>query len=778
VEPPSQKWLGYQGVGKVEMKNSRGVLCGFLAVLLLFAAACSRDPNVRKQKYFESGNRYFEQEKYREAVIQYLNAIQVDPRYAQAHYRLAQCYEKLGIWNGAYQELLRTVDLEPENLAAQVEVGNLLLAAREFQQAQERAELVLKKDPKNVDAHILLANSYAALQDLPASLREMQAAIELAPERPRSYLNLAFLQIGSKQAAAAEESFKKAVQLDPKSMEAHLALGNFYQVQRRWAEAEGEYRRGIELSPKNPLPRRALTVLYLAQGKTGEAEQVVAQAKKDLGDNPEAYRMLGDFYFSRNQLDKALAEYASLNREHPADLRVKKNYIQLLILQEKLDDATKLNDEILKANANDVDGLIYRGQILNRQGRPADAVPAFEAALKTEPDNALAHYHLGIAFNASGKLEQAESEWREAVRLRPPMVAAQQALANVAIRKNDFDLLARTAEQILKDDPQSANAYLLRATAHLGQRDAKGAEEDLKSAMRIAPDDPRPYTQLGVLRVSERKVGEAEKLFEQALQKNPGFVDALQGLFVIYAQQKQPAKAVARAEAQVAKAPKSSALEFALAQAWLLDSKPDHAEAALEKAVALDPKNAEALLTLAQLEAQRGSPEKAIANYQRGIQNNPRDVRNYLLYGALEDYRGNWQKAQELYQKALQVQPGNAVAANNLAYLLLEHGGNVDVAVSYAQGARTALPDQPFTADTLAWAYYQKGAYALAIGLLEEALKKTPQNPTYHYHLGLAYQKLNDKARAKAHLSRALELNPNYAKASDIRKALAELGGD
>lgn len=64
------------------------VLVGLTAGLL---AGCSRDPNVRKQKYFESGTRYFEAGKYREAAIQYLNAVQVDPAYAEAHYQLAQC---------------------------------------------------------------------------------------------------------------------------------------------------------------------------------------------------------------------------------------------------------------------------------------------------------------------------------------------------------------------------------------------------------------------------------------------------------------------------------------------------------------------------------------------------------------------------------------------------------------------------------------------------------------------------------------------------------------
>jgi tetratricopeptide (TPR) repeat protein len=126
---------------------------------------CSRDPNVRKQKYLESGQRYFQKEKYREAAIQFQNALQVDARYAEAHYQLAQCDMRLGNFRGAYAELMRTVDITPQNWKAHIDLGNLLLAGREFKRAQEQALLVLAAEPNNADAHALLANANAALGD-------------------------------------------------------------------------------------------------------------------------------------------------------------------------------------------------------------------------------------------------------------------------------------------------------------------------------------------------------------------------------------------------------------------------------------------------------------------------------------------------------------------------------------------------------------------------------------------------------------------------------------
>lgn len=70
-----------------------------------------------------------------------------------------------------------------------------------------------------------------------------------------------------------------------------------------------------------------------------------------------------------------------------------------------------------------------------------------------------------------------------------------------------------------------------------------------------------------------------------------------------------------------------------------------------------------------------------------------------------------------------------------------------------------------------------KATHGLAIDLLEEAVIKAPPNATYHYHLGLAYQKTNDRTYARTQLQRVLQIDPNYNRATEIRKALAKPPG-
>jgi Tfp pilus assembly protein PilF len=61
--------------------------------------------------------------------------------------------------------------------------------------------------------------------------------------------------------------------------------------------------------------------------------------------------------------------------------------------------------------------------------------------------------------------------------------------------------------------------------------------------------------------------------------------------------------------------------------------------------------------------------------------------------------------------------------------------------------------------------------------MFEDAVKKNPGDATYHYHLGLAYQKLNDSARAKAELQKAISVDPKSAVAEEARRAASQSDG-
>jgi Flp pilus assembly protein TadD len=89
-----------------------------------------------------------------------------------------------------------------------------------------------------------------------------------------------------------------------------------------------------------------------------------------------------------------------------------------------------------------------------------------------------------------------------------------------------------------------------------------------------------------------------------------------------------------------------------------------------------------------------------------------------------------------------------------------------------AQAARKGMPNLPNSADTLGWAYYNNNAYAVAAPLFEEAVKASPNNQTYRFHLGLTYQKLDNPERARVEFEKVVALNPNSPLADQARRLL------
>jgi tetratricopeptide (TPR) repeat protein len=751
---------------------------GAVCVLGALLTGCSRDPNVRKRKYLESGQSYFDKGQYREAEIQFENAIQIDSRFAEAHYKLALAALKIGDARTAAQELLTTVQIQPENYDAQLDLTNLLVLFRQFNDAKEHLNKLKKDWPEKPDVYVASANYHAAMNDTTAAMADMQTALQKDPNRSDSHLNLAMLQMHGEQWDAAEASFRKAVELSPKSAVALVSLGNFYRIRGRFPEAEQMYRRAIDSAKDDPGPRLSLAGLYMAENKPGQAEELLRQSKNDFPNNSVGYRMLGDFYYSTHQLDKAMAEYASLYKDHPKDMVVKKNYIQFLIEKDRLDEARQLNDEILKAKADDPYALVSKGEIEIKSGKASDAVNTLQAVIKNDPDNAMAHYQQGLAFDQLGNSSRAEAEWRNAARLRPDLVEVHRALASVAVQRRDASGLVQEADQIIALEPGSPEGYLLRAVADIDRRQFATADENIHKSLERKPNNPAAYMQLGNLRKAQGQFVEAQKAYQQALDEDPNSAEALLGVLNVDLIQKQPDRAIATAKTQLDRYPKNAGFHIILGQ-LLLEQKKDLAAAEQEfkQASDLDPKNSVALVKLGMVQSERGAMDQALQTYLDGAKTNPKVVAFYLLAGGIYQGKQDWGQAQEQYKKVLEIEPENAVASNNLAFVMLQQDGNVDLAFTMAQTAYRQLPDNANSADTLGWAFYHKHAYTSAITHFKEALRKEPENALFNYHLGLAYAKNGQTDLARQQLRVVRRINPKFPDVDKLQEALDEAKG-
>ena len=94
--------------------------------------------------------------------------------------------------------------------------------------------------------------------------------------------------------------------------------------------------------------------------------------------------------------------------------------------------------------------------------------------------------------------------------------------------------------------------------------------------------------------------------------------------------------------------------------------------------------------------------------------------------------------------------------ANNLASLLTDRRTDPE---SFERAAKVARAleaiDSPYFKDTLGWIAYRRGDLRTALGLLEDASAKLPNNAVVRYHLGMTYIALKRNSDAKKELDAA-----------------------
>src|SRR6266481_8247993 len=121
-------------------------------LLLLLAVLIACRSTARAKQHVAQGNRYLEQKKLAEAENEYQQATQIDPDFAEAHYRLGLLQIEQEHPTAAIKSLSRAVDLDRKNTRARLQLGSLLVLATQYAEARQQADAVLNQDGRNAGA--------------------------------------------------------------------------------------------------------------------------------------------------------------------------------------------------------------------------------------------------------------------------------------------------------------------------------------------------------------------------------------------------------------------------------------------------------------------------------------------------------------------------------------------------------------------------------------------------------------------------------------------------
>ena len=164
-------------------------------------------------------------------------------------------------------------------------------------------------------------------------------------------------------------------------------------------------------------------------------------------------------------------------------------------------------------------------------------------------------------------------------------------------------------------------------------------------------------------------------------------------------------EALKLANAQLAGTPDDRDVYFTVADMDVRDKRWKDADEVLDKADALATK----------------PEEKAFVAYYRGT---------------VAERQKLFDQAEMEFRKGLQLSPDFAPIENYLGYMLAERGQKLDEAVAMLKKVVAFDPQNSAYLDSLAWAYYKQGQYALAEDLEHKAVLRMPNDPTILDHLG------------------------------------------
>jgi putative PEP-CTERM system TPR-repeat lipoprotein len=742
----------------------------WVLTVALAAGACSKSA----QKYLESGNRYAEQGRNQEAILEYRNALQKDPMLVDGRIKLGETYLKVGDGGRAMGEFVRAADLQPKNGDLQMRAGSLLLLAGRFDDAKSRAEKALALDAKRADAHVLHANALAGLKDFDAAIAQMQEALSIEGQSGY-YANLGAMQLARGDNREAEQAFRKAIEVEPRSIPAQLAWANFLWATGRVPEADAALKTAYGFDPANAAVNNALATYYLAVGRRAEAEPYLRHlAESSKAAAPKL--ALANFYVAMSRRDDAVRVLESLAAE-PRHWAVARAQIAAIRQGEsKPAEAKAIVDEVLAKEPESRPALIVHARLDAAAGRLADAQKTLKAMVARDARDIEVQFLLGNVLAADRKFDDATRAYNEVLAINPRAAAAQVQLARIALLRGSPAASVQRAGEAVRNAPNDPTARLVLVRGLLAQRQLADAERELKPLVETFSAVPAVQVELGRLRFQQKALTEARAAFDKALSAAPDNLDAVSGLVAVDFAEQKPAAARLRAEAQLARAPKSTQVQTLAARVFLGLRDAKAAEGALRTAIELDPANLDAYGLLGRLYLSQGKPDQAVTEFEALGKRQERPVAAHTLIGMIRQAQGRTELAKAQYEQVLKIDPQAVVAANNLAWIYAESSTNLEVALQLAKTAKAAQPQLAEIDDTLGYVYLQKQQADLAIAPLQDAVTKDPGNPIYHYRLGLAYARSGQAANAKRELEQALKLKSDFSGADDARRVLSTLG--
>jgi tetratricopeptide (TPR) repeat protein len=187
-------------------------------------------------------------------------------------------------------------------------------------------------------------------------------------------------------------------------------------------------------------------------------------------------------------------------------------------------EATKVEVRLEKAqemaekNLSEADRLFLQGNKFYSEQKYAEAVAAYQEALKLNPQQWAYYFNLGLSYKKMGQKEEALKAFRQAQSLNPESFSANKELGESLAKEGNFEEAHHYYEKAVLINPEDADAFYNLGICWLNLGELEKAVEAFEKVLQLNKDYAEAYYQLGTVFISLNRINEAIASLETFLK--------------------------------------------------------------------------------------------------------------------------------------------------------------------------------------------------------------------------------------------------------------------
>jgi tetratricopeptide (TPR) repeat protein/predicted Ser/Thr protein kinase len=587
-----------------------------------------------------------------------VQAVQRDPRFADAHYLLGRIRRLFRLGESAGEaDFTRAIQQDPSHLRAYIERAllrvDLLATKHGFKTVSLRTSTLLPQFTWYEESAEADAARAAILADLEAASRLavrdfekalLQGASELALWRPGR----------DERLARAEEQLVRAQSLQPNDPAPLRLLSLTRLLRGDFRKAAEHAATAIDILPNDHSLLYFTSTMLLFAGRLDDALEAVNRAlrinpdyavllnvrgsiltqmnefarahadfKEALEQQPRNTALLcnvGYLCYRMNRLEEAVEAYARSVEADPADPDSHEGRAVSYLALGKLEEAERDMDQVVGVRPTS-DSYSNRGAIRSRRERFQEALEDYAKALELSPKNADVYFNLGILHQRRGKHGEAATAYRRAIELGRVRADVFVALAKALIKERRFSEAEDAATRAIAVEPGSGPAYADRGQSRTEQGNLEGGLEDYLVALEKMPKDGGVLRDIGLIHLKSKRPLEALSFLQRACDGGRADAGPLLGECLLQLGKLEASDAAFTQAVQ--DLPKDPMARFGRARVRQALGRGSEAIADLDAAVALAPGFAHALALRGILKLEAERRKEGLADLRRAIELQP-----------------------------------------------------------------------------------------------------------------------------------------------------------